>query len=220
VAKINDADPYFEDWDAPDDPNWEAELLSRAAARGQNFERLVDEVIGKIAWDKRNRDPVRLWLIVCVELFEQRKIVQANVREWCVKVSKRAASLAKLLERQPFPPGSPQSKFGFLYERDGQFVFELPSANDVAHLRMMAEAAEVMARGYRNVGAARRHDREALIEALANGFERLTSRRATATNLSGVVTDVLAFEGEGRTTDTVVGAVKRVLKTRRRIRMG
>jgi hypothetical protein len=57
VAKINDADPYFEDWDAPDDPNWEAELLSRAAARGQNFERLVDKVIGKIAWDKQNRDP-------------------------------------------------------------------------------------------------------------------------------------------------------------------
>jgi hypothetical protein len=64
VAKINDADPYFEDWDSPDDLNWEAELLSRAAARGQKFEGLVDEVIGKIAWDKRNRDPVRLWLIV------------------------------------------------------------------------------------------------------------------------------------------------------------
>jgi hypothetical protein len=141
-----------------------------------------------------------------------------------VKVSKRAASLAKLLERQPFPPDSLQTQFSFIYERDGHVVgFDLPSAHDVAHLRNMAEAAEVMARGYRKVGAARRHDREALIDQLAEGFERLTSRRATATAANAfckVVTVVLAFLGEFPEGDTVTGAVKRVLKTRRRIRMG
>jgi hypothetical protein len=220
VAKINEADPYFEDWDSPDDLNWEAELLSRAAARGQKFERLVDEVIGKIAWDKRNRDPVRLWLIVCVESFEC-KTVQADVRDWCLKVSKSAASLAKLLERHPFPPGSPQLTFGIVYEdHDG---IDLPSADDVAHLRKMVEAANVMARGYRKSGRTPRRDREELIQQLAGGFERLMSRRATATAgnaFCGVVTVVLAFLGEYPEEDTVTGAVKRALKIRRRLRRG
>ena len=215
MARISDADPDFEDWDAPDDPDREAELLSRAAARGRHFEQLVDAVMRKIAWNQKNRDPVRLWLIVSIERFERSKIVQADVRSWCVKVSKSAASLAQLLGREPFPPGSAQSDFGFVY---GDVC--LPSNDDIARLRKIAEAAQVMARGYRKVGAARRRDREALIEHLADGFERLTSRRATATNICGVVADVLAFEGEDRTTDTVVGAVKWILKVRRRFRTG
>jgi hypothetical protein len=218
VAKTNDTDPFFEDWDVPDDPNWEAELLSRADARGPKFERLVDAVMGKIGRDRGDRDPVRLWLIVSVERFERAKIVQADVRRWCVEVSKRAASLAKLLECKPFPKGSAQSDFGFLYED----VY-LPCARDIAHLWKMAEAAEVMARGYRKVGAGPRRDREALINQLADGFERLTSKRATATAANAfceVVTDVLHFVGEPRKEDTVTGAVKRVLKTRRRLRAG
>jgi hypothetical protein len=73
---INDADPYFEDW-LEDDPDLFAELRSRAAARGPSFERLVDDVMGKIGWDKGDRDPVQLWLIVCIEHFEQHKNVQA-----------------------------------------------------------------------------------------------------------------------------------------------
>jgi hypothetical protein len=215
MARIRDADPYFEDWDVPDDPELDAELLSRAAARGRNFERLVDAAMNKIGWDKRNRNPVRLWLIVSIERFERSKIVQADVRDWCVKVSKLAASLAQLLKRKPFPAGSAQSYFGFIYGD-----VELPSNHDIVHLRKIAEAAQVMARGYRKGGRARRRDREVLIEHLADGFEHLTSRRATATNICGVVADVLAFVGEDRTTDTVIGAVKRVLKTRRRLRAG
>jgi hypothetical protein len=190
-------------------------LLSRAAARGRNFERLVDAVMNKIAWDKKNRNPMRLWLIVSIERFELSKIVQADVRDWCVKVSKRAASLAQLLERQPFPTRSPQSDFGFVYGD-----VELPSNHDIVHLRKIAEAAQVMARGYRKGGRARRRDRGVLIEELADGFERLTSRRATRTNICGIVSDVLAFVGEDRTTDTVVGAVKPILKARRRFRTG
>ena len=54
---INDADPYFEDW-LEDDPDLFAELRSRAAARGPSFERLVDDVMGKIGWDKGDRDPI------------------------------------------------------------------------------------------------------------------------------------------------------------------
>jgi hypothetical protein len=73
-----------------------------------------------------------------------------------------------------------------------------------------------MARGYQKGGRARRYDREALIDQLADGFELLTSRRATVTNLWEVVYDVLVFEKEGRKEDAVVGAVKRVMKTRRR----
>jgi hypothetical protein len=209
VPRISDADPYFEDWDVPDDADREAELLSRAAALGPKFERLVDEVMGKIAWDKQNRDPVRLWLIVSIERFERSKIVQADVRNWCVKISRSAASLARLLEHNPFPAGSPQSQFGFLHGD-----VELPSADDIAHLRKIAEAAQVMARGYQKGGRARRYDREALIDQLADGFELLTSRRATVTNLWEVVYDVLVFEKEGRKEDAVVGAVKRLINTR------
>jgi hypothetical protein len=204
----NDTDPYF--WDEPDDPNREAELRSRVAARGRKFERLVDAVVGKIGWDKGDRGPVRLWLLLCVEHFEQPKHVQAAVRDWCVKVNKGAASLARLLARAPFQAGSVQSQFGFVYED-----VDMPCAGDIAHLWKMAEAAEVMARGYRKPGRARRHDRDALIGLLADGFERLTRKRATVTNLRGVVTDVLAFKGEHPADDTVTGAVKRVLKTRR-----
>ena len=203
MARINDTDPYFEDW--------EAELLSRAAARGPEFERLVDAVMGKIGWDKGDRDPVRLWLIVSVERFERHKIVQADVRDWCVKVSKRAASLAELIESKPFP------------ERSAELDFLFVTLDDVTHLRNMALAAEEMASQYRKVGAGRRHDRDALIDQLASGFERLTSRRATATAANafcGVVTDVLHFIGESREEDTVTGAVKRVLKIRRRLRRG
>jgi hypothetical protein len=159
-----------------------------------------------------------LWLIVCFERFEQCKIVQADVRDWYVKISKSAASLAELLERQPFPAGSARSQFGVVYGD-----VDLPCRADVTHLRKMAEVAEMMAGEYRKDGRARRHDREALIERLADGFERLTSRRATATAgnaFCGVVTDVLAFMGECRGPDTVTGAVKRVLKTRRRLRTG
>jgi hypothetical protein len=90
-------------------------------------------------------------------------------------------------------------------------------------LRNMAVAAEEMASHHRKVGAGRRRDREALIDELASGFERLTSRRATATAANpfcGVVTDVLAFIREYPKEDTVTGAVKRVLKTRRRLRKG
>jgi nucleoid DNA-binding protein len=218
VAKTNDTDPYFEDWDEPDDTDLEAELLSRAAARGPEFERLVDAVIDKIGWEKGNRDRVRLWLIGSLERFERHKIVQADVRKWCVKVSKRAASLAKLLESNPFPKGSVQSQFAFIYKD-----VELPDPGDIAHLWKMAEAAEVMARRYRKVGAGGRRDREALINQLADGFERLTSKRATATAANAfceVVTDVLHFVGEPREEDTVTGAVKRVLKTRRLLRAG
>jgi hypothetical protein len=209
VAKIDDGDP--EHWDVPDDPDREAELRTRAAALGQNFERLVDAVVGKIGWDKGDRDPVRLWLIVCLEQFERHKIVQATVRDWCVKVSKRAASLAELLECKPFPEGSAQSDFIFV------------NLDDIAHLRNMAVAAEEMASQYRKVGAGRRHDREALIDELASGFERLTSRRATAASANafcGVVTDVLEFLKEYPEEDTVTGAVKRVLRRRRRLQRG
>jgi hypothetical protein len=219
VAKTNDAHPDFEeDWDEPDDPDMEAELLSRAAARGPKFEQLVDDVMGKIGWDKGGRDRVRRWLIGSVEHFERHKIVQAKVRKWCVNVSKRAASLAKLLESDPFPEGSVQSQFAFIYKD-----VELPDAGDIAHLRKIAEAAEVMARGYRKVGAGRRRDRDALIDQLADGFEHLTSRRATAHATSafcGVVSDVLDFVGESREGDTVTGAVKRLLNARRRLRSG
>jgi hypothetical protein len=201
----------FEDWDAPDDPDWEAELLSRAAAQGPRFEQLVEAVMRKIAWNKRDRNQVRLWLIVCLTQFERRQIVQSKVQDWCVKVSKRAASLAELLECEPFPKGSAQSDFLFV------------NLDDIAHLRNMAVAAQEMASHHRKVGAGRRHDREALIDELASGFERLTSRRATATAgnpFCGVVTDVLAFIREYPKEDTVTGAVKRVLKTRRRLRKG
>jgi hypothetical protein len=108
--------------------------------------------------------------------------------------------------------------FGFVYEG-----VDLPCADDIAHLWKMAKAAEAMTRGYRKAGRARRHDRDALIDRLAFGFERLTSRRATATAANafcGVVTDVLAFLGEYPKEETVTGAVKQVLKARRRLRKG
>jgi hypothetical protein len=118
-------------------------------------------------------------------------------------------SLAKLIECPPFPEGSAQADFLFV------------SLSDISYLRNVAVAAEEMARQYRKIGAGRRHDREALIDELASGFERLTSRPATATAgnpFCGVVTDVLVFKGEFPEEETVVGAVKPVLAKRRRLR--
>lgn len=127
MARISDDDPDFED--VPDDPDWEAEALSWVAAQGLPFDRLVNDVAGKIGWNE-DPAPVRLWLIGCLRQFERCQIVQADVRNWCAKVSKRAMSLAKLIESQPFPDGSAQSDFLFV------------SLSDIEYLRDMAVAAE------------------------------------------------------------------------------
>jgi hypothetical protein len=201
------------DWYDDPLPDWDAEWVSRRTAElGPGFEALVSMVTSRLGCPSAKRDQVRRWLINCLDRYKAMKNVQAPVKKWLEDVGKNAAALANLLDcGPPFPPGSSQADFSFVYEDAC-----LPDTYDIARLRKVAQAAEVLARGYRKVGAPRRADRDGLIGDLQDGFDLFASKRASVNAVCEVVGEVLAFIGERLAPDTVSGAVKRMRKRRRR----
>jgi hypothetical protein len=215
VAQTKGSDTNIpDDWyDDPPDRGWDEEWLRRRTAElGPEFESLVSSVMSYLACLPGKRDQLRPWLISCIDHYKSNKNVRPAVREWLDDVAKKAGALVKVLDRgPPFPPDSVQADFSFVYED-----LVLPSDDDIAHLRKMAKAAEVIGRGaYRKIGRAPRVDRNELIRDVERGVEVFASKRATVEVVSEVVCEVLAFIGEPLASDTVSGAVKQVRKTRR-----
>jgi hypothetical protein len=219
MAKTNGAvTDIDEDWYGEPSPDLDVEWVhGRAAELGPEFAKVVDAVMGEMRCGER--DSVSAWLINCVDRFAaQDKIEPAKVRDWALKVGKTAASLARLLESESklFPEGTAQSEFSFYHEG-----FELPSADGIAHLWKMTEAAQAIATAWRRKGAPKRHHREDLLLTLSYGYEDFTSKPANlGKSFLAVVKAVFDFIGESREKSSIHGAVNRMLKARKRRHAG
>ena len=217
MAKTNGAvTDIDDDWYDDSSPDLDVEWVrGRTAELGPKFEKLVDAVMREMP--HAQRDPVSAWLINCVDRFAaQDKIEPARIRDWALKVSKTASSLARLLETELFPEGTAQADFGFVFEG-----LVLPSADDIDHLWKMTRAAEGIARAWQKRGAPKRHHREDLLVTISYGYEKFALRRANlGKQFLRVVEAVFDFIGEPREKSSIHGAVNRMLKARRRPHAG
>jgi hypothetical protein len=217
MAKTNGAVTNIDDdWYDDPSPDLDVEWVhGRAAELGPEFAKLVDAVMGEMRCAER--DAVSACLINCVDRFAaQDKIEPAKVRDWALKVGRTAASLARLLERRPFPEGTVQSQFDFVFED-----LVLPSADDIDHLWKMTEAAQAIATAWRRKGAPKRHHREDLLLTLSYMYEHFTLRPANlGKHFLAVVRAVFDFIGEPREKSSIHGAVNRMLKARKRPHAG
>ena len=206
---VTDIDDDWYDDPSPDlDVEW---VHGRAAELGPDFAKLVDAVMGEMRCGER--DHVSAWLINCVDRFAaQEKIEPAKVRDWAVKVGKTAASLARLLQRKPFPEDTALSQFDSVFED-----MVLLGADDIDHLWKMTEAAQAIATAWRRKGAPTRHHREDLLLTLSYGYEGFTLKPANlGKSFLAVVKAVFDFIGEPREKSSIHGAVNRMLKARKR----